>query len=1348
MMKGLVKKIISIIQVFIITVTIIMPSFAVMVKEAKASGRTSLTINLPGKSSFGVQFGENLSKDLTIVTESTNGAYTRNGYNDIYIDKGLSIWSYPTDNWGDFWTEVYAGRIEGEVDASKALFKVISKKGMNFNDYSEDCFTIVTKRNRSLYMVDWVEEVGRAYIHIRDFSVTLDSNNAGVDQYGLICNTAIIDNNTLYVAPGTETTLVARRVNNSTPDDKGTFVFEGGIGTVTDNKITIKSSTQVGKTGTIKWENVNGSSASINVVVSNFSDGSMSLESRYNTTINYGKNYFNYNGNLIEVSKSLYTSKNGSVLFVYPNKYFESKEIALSLLEIVDTTSCIDGDIKIEKDKDHYIVTFDAVSNGILNVKFKNYKGNVYEENWYIGCSDGESVQHQLIPTTGTNGSDIINEDNKEEETKPEKNDGANTGTTTPESGTVVKPTINCSATKTESGIVKIDVTTKNATAVKYLIKERTTEDYVNPVLKNSKYSSYTSSNGWKEVTTPNKFSVNINPHVLGSGKYDITILAKNSKDEVISYTGYGAHFVNAAPISGIIETTQLAKSTSRTYSIYASSTDKDTIKSWYYVQYKESKSEYTKPSVDVIESQGKLFTGSTQLKLDRANNYESGFYDVTIYSEDEYGATNISYVSNIGITNVPTVKYTIKGETGNSEAGYTCTTQKSDKQTVTIEVNDIDENDILNVWYYVSENPNIDTSSSQNFYQGGNVQYKQIKSNKGSFDVEVTSEKGKTKSKYVYWLVQDNVGGITTGRTGEIQVDGTALELIGITSEQLESNSSVGLAVGEKLKVTCTFNHTMAKDCPDLYLNFGNSKRKQDDIECDGNLVTYVYKITENDTNGYVSISNFDFSNKVFTDDYSVKNTYSKQIGEAEIINMIGTKQFYVDTIKPTIESLEIAYTTNENSVIDDTNKDVYYISGIDNAELKIKYSEQVIGNPVLTSIVKDNNYGIQISTKTGTKDLRYEDIYNFTYDHKTTLRNFEGVYEFTGFGYNMNLTDKAGNKVDLNKYNVKYTLNGKDLGNTKVILDDKVSQSKMLLNNENANNNDVCSVGTKVTCFAEYKNENEQDYKDESGITKIVLQVFMDDNNRDKEIILKDKNDNIVESKDTEYYFEYELNEEQLPVSFVTENVGKYRVFAQKEDKLGNTTKTLIDLQVKNAISKSEKSGINIENKDEMRNYNTLTDAEKEYTLYFELTDLEKEDINVILVDAQNDKVDIQHAGQVEIDNKIYESYKFKINKSQKYTLKIANAEFTEVVYSDIIEIDNVYRPGDADGDGEYTPLDASYMLRYLAGIINDKRVAYAIDINNDGKAIISDVILYNRFIAEDPGITIIEGGYLKQK
>lgn len=937
------------------------------------------------------------------------------------------------------------------------------------------------------------------------------------------------------------------------------------------------------------------------------------------------------------------------------------------------------------------------------------------------------------------------------------------------------QPKISYTMTRNGDESVTYNFTTQNATNAKLVVRQRT----VNADGSLGEYqdigSDYSQVQG-TEQKNPSKFSITLKAPTYKRGYYDVSVIAKNTDDDVTDYVAIGPNYVNATPIVGIT-TTYANKSNKKSFATYCTDLDKDKCDVYYYIQKKDSSSTYVKPSKETIMSKGVKNSSSFELDVDKDG---VGYYDISVLAIDPAGAYDIEYLSNVPISNAPTMVYQIEGEEGNSSDGYVSSTVSRNVQKIKVDITDADENDNVSVYYYVSDK-DLDEKevfkNNESFYKNGSgTKYKNLNGNSGTIDIDITADDGKLSDKYLYMLIEDKYGAASYYKAGAFSVDDTPLELTGMTvvnpnAAKDDDTEKTKYAVGDELKVMFQFNHTMSEKSPDLYIKLGDSERKQDRIEYNENTITYVYEVKETDNSGYVSLSRLDYSAGEFEDNYTKKNKYNKQINtsaensdamgdKSNVLNCVETQKYYVDTVAPEITDLKIELTTDESTKqINDTVNNKIYLSNVSDAKVTLMYNEKVIGQALTLEIIRGNNQTIWLNSEAS--DEREQDEYSLI-DVIQKIENYEGAFKASKISGIVTVTDLAGNKAKTDNYKVSYILNGNTISNdTEIIVDKDVQKGKITKNiydgirtaDETERNNvytdDSFYVGTIINCFTEFVNDNEQDYKDASEIKSFELNIY--DNNDSIELL--DKNGNIisknsVNSDDSSYtkLAKYTLTSNQLPVSFELKDAGKYRIVTIKEDNLGNKSSNDVSISVTNALSIDlQKSGLkNIDN-DNLYNIYEMTDSDKEYTIYIKNdSGISLDNIQVLISNKNRASMEVEYVEDETIDGASYNKYKFKIIGGGEYKIEVRNRDTDAILLQKSVDVDNVYMPGDTNNDGRITVIDSGNILRYLAHIINTKYIGKAADLDGDGTVDVRDAVLLCRVVAEDKNVIKNDKGY----
>ena len=1390
-MKKIGIKLISVFQIIVLMISIILPIITLFPTEVIARDfNTELVEQMKqGKKSI----NQTLKGIRVWIEEDAYKAAVFNVRTDlerIELDQGVDVWVAPAASpKGDYYTElqVIKGGLLYETVTKYENVEKISLPVEKINEYVDNNNNVIFRLVSYYYENN--SKIGEINIDLRQNSIVLDNSNKGISEDGLLCNNAIIQNNILYVKPNSEVILTTEWGNSRTSYSKNGIFYVNGRASVKlpESSYTYKVPNELGKTVEFKWINMNGTSCSLNMVVSNFANNSIKVtELPGNTKItnaSTNSKAIDYDTNkMYTISKYLHVVKGSeSTIKVEHNKQFENKDIALTGLTVEDISGFSEGTLNSKIHETCYTINFKAKEGGILKVQYSDYTGTKYDVYW------------QILLVDNIDSLDKIKDENKEEDVQtgvPQNPNTGNIGDTTNGSNNIKtydEPKIEYTSKRINEGTIKFDFKITNCTAVKYVIKER--KQNSDGTLGEYEYitNDYSKFEG-TEVSNPNSFSVIMNSVNLGSGKFDITVLAKNTDDLVTSYFALGPNSINLTPNAGIAKITnaQIENGTAtntKKYIIYGYDADKgDTFKLYYYLEKKENKTSYVKPSVENILKNGTKIENNNsdivistlkELSTDKTK-FGTGYYDLTVYVEDKNGAFNTSYIENICVSEAPEIEFEIIGENGTSKDGYTYSKTPRNGQKVKIKVSDKDGDNNLKLYYFVTEKALSESELSKVFNNsiefinsGYEIKSANLKNNY-FIQADLPAVEGKRVSKYVYMCATDSLGATRFVSTGSIVVDDTPLQLDCIFANKINNSTSerTGYSVGEKLEITFRFNHIMKEQCPDLYITVGTTKRKQNNVKYNGNEITYIYDIQEAQSgvdnvveaaSGEISFAKLDYANNQFIDIYEKENKFEQELKEIlnnnEIIDIV-TVKYYIDTVTPRIDHIEINLTTKENSnIYEDTVNNIKYISEVDSAQLKVLYSEHVIKKAPRAEIILGDNTLFLAETKEEGK--RIEDIYNLTnWIQFYSFMKIQGKIELNNFSSTYFTTDISGNKLNANiPTAIVYKLNGVDVGDTPIVLDDDVYSGEIIAEGKEVEEQSAYSVNTEVMCFAEYKNENKKDYEDLSGLKNVTLKVWENNNSvmvkdKDGDTLVKDAN---ISNTDTNYtnLAQYTLTEQQLPVSFVIPEEENYKVSTIKTDNLGNTTTKTVEITGTSSVEINEElSGLDI-GKTEKYNYKLLTDEQKQYTLALKLdSEISKENIEVKILDLESKILSVKYIGQITQDNETYEKYAFNINRGGTYYIEVSNTENNMVLLNEKISIDNVYIPGDTNYDGMLTAQDIVNVQRYMIGYTPQEELAKVFissDVDGNKKVDIVDVVKLSRYISQDSEVTTDENGYI---
>lgn len=938
-------------------------------------------------------------------------------------------------------------------------------------------------------------------------------------------------------------------------------------------------------------------------------------------------------------------------------------------------------------------------------------------------------------------------------------------------------PTIDYTCNRENDNRVIFNFTTANATNAKYFIRKRnqnedgSLEAFAGLGTNENNYAAIEGTS----VDSADNFTVTVEAPKNKRGYYDVVAIAKNKDDDVYDYVAIGPVYVNSTP-EAVVETVDISDSSSKTFKPNYIDLDEDSCDLYYFIEKKDEVTDYVQPSKDTIIAYGRKDNEKENIQLSKENN-GTGYYDISVLTVDPAGAYNIAYLSNIPISEAPTIEsYTINGERGNSSEGFITSTQKRNKQILTLKLKDTDVNDNVNVYYFVSEQDLEEENlfkSKENFLNGAGNSMVELQWTAQSTDIEITIEpdEGKESEKYLYIMMQDKYGGASYYKAGTFLVDDTELKLEGvdIVKQQKELLDSKKYGIGDELQIMLQFNHKMEENAPDLYIKIGDLERKQDAINYDDNKVIYSYGIEKNGASGAVQIARVDYSNKSFKDTYTPQNTYNKQIGQKNIqseidnydenaISYIQDNQYLVDSVEPTISSIEINLVTDDTITRkNDLENHKIFLSGVKNGSIVVKYSEDIIGIPQDIQVIAGNNSTSWITSNGEGK--RTQDEYSLK-DFLEMAKKTEGEIQVLSISAIKTIMDEYGNELNADNYNVEYKLNGESVGDNKIIVDNYINECKITKNIYTADDNvnidnisniqdgEVLNVGSVVNCFDEYSRLNPQDYKDLSGVENIRIIVY----NNAPVVIMEDRfnhpllkanaesNDGIFQSM-----VEFEINENQLPIKLELRSAGEYRIMAVKKDNMGNVSSNVKNVTATDSIViDSEKTGFKLLSNDVLYNALDMSGFDREYEIYLKNSlSTSMDSVSVTLKDVNGNEKSAIFKENRQIEGVNYSIYSCSITYGGKYVVRAINEDSDVLLTQKTITVDNLYALGDTNNDGFINSQDVTLLLKYIVNKVNNKYIRKAGDINNDDSVDVRDAVLLCRVVAGDPKLHRLPNG-----
>lgn len=918
-----------------------------------------------------------------------------------------------------------------------------------------------------------------------------------------------------------------------------------------------------------------------------------------------------------------------------------------------------------------------------------------------------------------------------------------------------------------KTGSVKFDFKTEHCSEVKYRVIKRTDPDtkYDESIL--STYDGFTGT----VTSNPNEFSITISPNQTGAGYYDIVLYGINrsvyNKDAYIySPIDVQKIFVDAPPQIVISKVGDKNTKTHQQYKLEATSTDSDAIDSrYYYVRKKQEESNINLPSADEMKlmsmveegSFGGEFTNGDIIDLDK-EKVGGGYFDIIAYSEDEYGIGRFEYVQNIKIADDPKIQYEIPDEKDDKN----CSIASRFVQNVSVIISDdIAKKYDLEYCYTADDITNGGEKPVDFEILRKDSKYKISKFEDINVGAEtilaLSATEGADECVYLYLYAKPkdvDTGYVQVMRTGSIRLNGTPMELqqISANKEKLQGQA-VGYGKDDNLEITLAFNHEIDEDIKaDLYINMGSNEVKQDSVRVEENKVIYTYNLNGDHDFEYVTISRLDYNDKIYAKN-TKKYFYDKDILQDENVQNDVSGCYFVDTVKPQVEGIILNVETDESNVKYDEATNTKYVSSFDNVTLKMEYDELVKGNPAGLFFIKGKKYAFYVfGTNTDDEDERHHDEYDIMEIlSNDEVKKFEGELVLDGFFGGMESTqDFAGNYIQLPENpQVTYMINGEDLGNTKLVFDERVYEPEIFTSKTKIKEDGTYLPNTSFTLFGEY--DDDVKAKDLSGVTSIKLELYYN-----VEQIISDCSGSIVfpsqvSTSDKDEYLHkavYTLNKNQLPLTFKPNTASRYMVKLSKQDYAGNASELEQEINIHTNVSFSEEDcGFANFDNNSMVSIKATTAEEREYTVALKLEDLNTSDITVSVI---NSKTKLPEELELIADkdpNTNVAKYKLDVDRAGQYTIVVRD-QSGKIIFNDFLRIYNMMLIGDANFDGTIDGLDVVVILRYIVKFeecYNDQ-VAFAGDVNHDGITDVSDVVLLSRYIVLDQDIIRTSDGYFK--
>lgn len=932
-----------------------------------------------------------------------------------------------------------------------------------------------------------------------------------------------------------------------------------------------------------------------------------------------------------------------------------------------------------------------------------------------------------------------------------------------------------------ESGAITYKYTAENCTEVKYKVIKRANdnEEYDHNITQ-----TYDGFDG-TVVSNPKDFSVELNPLVSGAGIYDIVIMginkASNSNNHIyntVSKTGINAYMEPAINV-----TKEEGSEGVKKYRVSASAIDGSTIAGRYYMIKKMNNNEEAKmPSVEEIKGtsspENGIWCGEFEdndiIELD-SQELEAGYYALTCYAENNYGIGKFTQVSNILISKGTDIKYSVRGEDEHQAGSITPRyVQYVDMQLE----NDITED--IELTYFISKQDLTEDGKKKiSEIFDSNTENKVTKNVKNNQNIEVKLEATKdvNENAYIYGMAKPigpNSGDITYFSTGSIRLDGRKM---GIYSIHLEDFDNKTFIKDDEIEVVVELDHDIETDVsryqvPILLIKVGNEIVRPDYTNVSDNKITYSYEVDENFPNGEISVYDFEYTtNAAFYGKDAGQYFYNKKLSEdTGWYNFINENEYYVDTVKPEVEQVNIQIETdnsNIKTINGEAGEEIKVITDFSKVNVVMQYSEEVKGGTTTALINKGNKSIFMCYSKNS--NARREEVFDITEKLKDEeIGKFEGELSIFSIGSNLDvITDAAGNRLSFpENYTVKYFINGTEFNTQeqsingtmvkpKVIFDSSVYEPELYSNGKRIDESARCNTGSEFNCFAEFN--SEENSNDAVGLEDTVkMNIYY---NGASIVRLKDSNGETISNTPEQTYYsvaasdksrfesviKYNLNKEQLPVSFTLNSVGNYYIEAEKTDIVGNTSKKESEIVIRDIVSISkENSKLSAFNDEKMHCIDDMTDAEKEYTLTIASSEYMANQLSVFIDDAKisEDELELECVETESTASKNYLKYKFNIYRSGKYKIIVKTKE-GDVLLNDYIDVDNAYKIGDTNSNGRIDPDDIIYILKYIvkATGYRTRVIEYAGNVTGDISEItggpctdVADAVLLAKFLAED--------------
>ncbi len=350
-------------------------SIALSINEYKNTRDNLKEIKKSNKDDLYVVYGEN--------NDVIGNQIYRDEDNIIYINEGTTFYILP-EKYSNSEFKVYGCDKEGKEELladNNEEYKIEAINLTNFyqkdEDYKIDIY--VTNNNENIIQTE--------NMYIQKNKIVLSSENENISTERLECKNAVIENDTLYIAPNTQVKL-----SNMWNKEAGEFYIENENGIKVSGD-TLTAEDRIGETAVLNWKNNKGATAKINVVTSNLSTTEFTKENR-GYDISYGiiEDIFSYiktdDGRIVTTDMNVGADTEGltTTIRLKNRKAFENcnTQIVTGGVKVTDVTNCLDGEPTVTYGEDYYEINLKAKQEGGIKVSLYDYKNEEHEVYWKI----------------------------------------------------------------------------------------------------------------------------------------------------------------------------------------------------------------------------------------------------------------------------------------------------------------------------------------------------------------------------------------------------------------------------------------------------------------------------------------------------------------------------------------------------------------------------------------------------------------------------------------------------------------------------------------------------------------------------------------------------------------------------------------------------------------------------------------------------------------------------------------------------------------------------------------------------------------------------------------------------